>query len=313
MQLYPNYFSISSQILVDRAKKIGFKTKIICPEKNFFSISRNNKTWFFKNLKSERTSAIALEIASDKNLTKRFLEEIGIDVVSGILWNRGDMSPKINFPVVLKPIAESHGTDVFTDIKNEKDLKNIAEKLFQKYDQILLEEFISGVDLRILCIAGTAKSAILRYPPFIVGDGNNSIENLIEIENRDLKRGDGHLKTFSKIVVDEGVIDFLASQNKSLQTILRKNEKQYLSSRANTSIGGTFQQIFKHLSSKNKEFAEKIAQKLNPNGFCAIDVLCDNPEKHWDEQVWKVLECEVAPGLRSHPAEILDEWLGSFK
>jgi len=313
MQLYPDYFSLSSQILVDRANKLGFSTKILCPEKNFFTISRNGKTWFFKNLKSEKTSSIALEIVNNKVLTKAFLEEIGVGVISGFLWNRGDEPKKINFPAVLKPTSESHGTGVFTDIKDQNEFTEIANKLFQKYDQILAEEFISGVDLRILCIAGIAKSAILRFPPFIIGDGQNSIEKLIDIENKNPDRGDGYLKKLSKITIDDDNLNFLKSINKNLQTVPQKNEKTFLSNKANIGIGGTFEQVFNELTEKNKKFAERIAAKLNPNGICAIDLLCESPKIDWDNQTWKALECEVAPGLGYTPPEILDDWLESFK
>lgn len=314
MQLYPNYFSISSQIIVNRAKELGFEATILNAEKNFFSLSRNNKTWYFKNLKSCKTSAIAFEISNDKDLTKIFLKDIGVSVVEGIVLDTvAELTAWNTFPAVIKPLSQSHGTDVFTNISSANELQEIGIKLLEKYDVVLIEEYIEGIDLRILCVAGVAKSAIIRIPPFVVGDAVSTIQQLVDRENQNSNRGDEYSKELSKILVDESAVRHLRSQGLSLDSVVNKGEKVFISTKGNTGIGGTYRQVFSELTEENKLFAEKVAKKLNPDGIVAVDVLCEAPDKDWDAQVWKVLECEIAPGLRSHDPSILDDWLESYQ
>ncbi len=45
-----NYFSISSQLLIEEAQKFSLKTEILVPEKNLFIISHQNKSVMFKSV-----------------------------------------------------------------------------------------------------------------------------------------------------------------------------------------------------------------------------------------------------------------------
>ena len=74
---------------------------------------------------TSRTSAIGVDIASDKSLTNALLSSAGLPVPkSRVVSTEGgavDAAKEIGYPVVVKPLDGNHGRGVGLDLKDEDD------------------------------------------------------------------------------------------------------------------------------------------------------------------------------------------------
>jgi cyanophycin synthetase len=75
---------------------------------------------------SDFTSAIAVEIAQDKDDTRRVLESVGLPVPSGstapnLCWRRSEIAAEIGYPVLLKPLDASHGRGISGTARHDAD------------------------------------------------------------------------------------------------------------------------------------------------------------------------------------------------
>src|SRR4030042_3626331 len=133
------------------------------------------------------------EISANKWLTKNFLKKAGMTVPKGYIASSFSKAlqliSKINFPVVIKPLRESLSNGVTVNIQNLERLKD-AIRDAQKYGKkFLIEEFLIGQNYRVTVVDGKIIGACLRKPPQVVGDGKYTVKELIDIKNKDPRRG----------------------------------------------------------------------------------------------------------------------------
>ena len=72
-----------------------------------------------------------------------------------------------------------------------------AAKEFSR--SVIVERFITGFDFRCLVINYKFICAALRTPASVVGDGEHTIQWLVEETNKDPRRGYGHEKVLTQI------------------------------------------------------------------------------------------------------------------
>ena len=68
---------------------------------------------------------------------------------------------------------------------------------------MLVEQFLTGKDYRILVINDQVVAVAERVPAHVVGDGKHTIAELVELANRDPRRGIGHEKVLTRITINE--------------------------------------------------------------------------------------------------------------
>ncbi|RAU83020.1 cyanophycin synthetase [Pontibacter arcticus] len=249
------------------------------------------------------TACFAVEIAGDKNATKEMLEEAGIPVPRGAtvysLEELRKATEKLGFPLVTKPLDGNHGKGATINIQNLKDAqKGFAEA--RKYSSaVMVEQFIEGFDFRLLVINGKFVAAAKRTPAMVTGDGTSTIQQLIERENKDPRRGVGHEKVLTQIKIDKHTQSILKSRNLTSKSILAPGEILYLKSTANISTGGTATDVTDLVDPYNILMAERIAGLIGLD-ICGIDVMTTDIAIPLNEARGAVLEVNAAPGFRMH-------------
>ena len=134
-----------------------------------------------------KTSNIAVDIACNKEQTKKMLDASSIPVAKGdIVVDEEDLEAtikSIGYPIVLKPLDGNHGKGASINVTNWEDAVAGLEYA-QKYSRrIIVEKFITGYDFRILVIDNKVIAAAQRVPAHVVGNGKDSIQALIEETN----------------------------------------------------------------------------------------------------------------------------------
>lgn len=252
-----------------------------------------------------KTSNIAVDIACNKEETKRMLDAAAIPVAKGdICIDEEDLErtiQKIGYPIVIKPLDGNHGKGASINVNSwEHAVEGLA--FAKKYSRkVIVEKFITGFDFRILVIDNKVVAAAQRVPAHVKGDGKNTIAKLIEIENKDPRRGYGHENVLTEIEVDRDTEDLLQKKNYTLETVPVKEEIVYLKSTANLSTGGTSIDITDMLHPENIFLAERIARVIGLD-VCGIDIMAKNLTQPLKETGGVILEVNAAPGFRMHLA-----------
>src|SRR5699024_4751825 len=129
---------------------------------------------------------------------------------------------------VLKPkdLRQSLGAFRDVDIDNlgtiwKQNLK-IQKQYKVKEPLIIIQKQIEGLELRITVIEGTADTATLRAPGYIVGDGTSTIKSLIENKNEQRKKNNFHNKNPFKF--NDALNTGLSERNLNLNSVLNKDE-----------------------------------------------------------------------------------------
>ena len=252
-----------------------------------------------------KTSSIAVDIACNKEQTKKMLDAASIPVANGgICVDEEDLEAvvkKIGYPIVLKPLDGNHGKGASINVKTWEDaVEGLAYA--KKYShRVIVEKFITGYDFRVLIIDNKLVAAAKREPAHVKGDGKQTIQQLIEETNRDPRRGYGHENVLTEIDVDRDTTDLLEKLGYTLETVPRKDEVVYLKSTANLSTGGTSVDITDMMHPENIFLCERISRVIGLD-ICGVDIMAENLTQPLKETGGCILEVNAAPGFRMHLA-----------
>ncbi len=249
------------------------------------------------------TSNIAVDIAGDKEETKLLLGAAEIPVPRGTVVRTeegvDEAIAKFGYPLVIKPIDGNHGKGNTTNIINrEQALKAFeAAKVYSR--SVIVERFITGFDFRILVINHKFICAALRTPASVVGDGEHTIQWLLDETNKDPRRGYGHEKVLTQITVDGSTMKMLEEKNYTLETIPPKDELVLLKTTANLSTGGTSTDVTDEVHPANVFMCERISKIIGLD-ICGIDIMATDLRTPVIENGGAILEVNAAPGFRMH-------------
>jgi cyanophycin synthetase len=192
---------------------------------------------------TDKTNHIAVNMASDKEETKRMLKAASIPVADGGICKTEeglqDIIDSIGYPIVVKPLDGNHGKGASINVNNYEDAVAGFEFAKKYSSRVIVEKFITGYDFRVLVIDNKVVAAAQRVPANVVGNGTNTIQELIDSENEDPRRGYGHENVLTEITVDRDTTDLLKKKGYTLETVPPDGEVVYLKSTANLSTGGT--------------------------------------------------------------------------
>lgn len=251
----------------------------------------------------DNTSALGVEIAADKERTKEILASNGIPVPQGKavteLTEAIELAETLGYPVVLKPLAGNHGRGVTVNIRNQEALVKAFEKVSQQSTYVIVEQYLQGYDFRLMVINHQFQAASLRQPAYVVGDGQATVEELIEQMNTNPLRGEGHEKVLTKIKVDQESRRVLDLQGIDLETVLETDQLAYVKATANISSGGTAVDVTDSVHPSIQVMAERVSRIIGLN-VMGIDLIADTLEEALDPQRSGILEVNAGPGFRMH-------------
>ncbi|AZB28923.1 cyanophycin synthetase [Chryseobacterium balustinum] len=251
------------------------------------------------------TSSIAVDIACNKELTKRMLHDAAIPVPMGdLIVDEEELQSvikKIGYPIVIKPLDGNHGKGSSINVNDWVSSVTGLEHAQQYSRKVIVEKYITGYDFRVLVINNKMVAAARRVPAHVVGDGESNLEKLIEKENKDPRRGYGHENVLTEITVDKDTLELLEKLQYTLETIPQKGEVVYLKSTANLSTGGTSIDVTDMVHPENITMAERISKIIGLD-VCGIDIMAENLTQPLKESGGAIIEVNAAPGFRMHLA-----------
>jgi cyanophycin synthetase len=254
---------------------------------------------------TSRTSNISVELASDKEETNGILRDLGLPVPMQKLVRRVEdavrAAERIGFPVVLKPLAGNHGRGVSINLKTPEEVEVAFDKAREHGRNVIVEGFLEGYDHRLLVVNGRLVAAAKRMPGHVVGDGKNTIEQLVDIVNEDPRRGVGHEKVLTRLEFDHQAERLLLKLGYDRNTVPEKGEVVYLRSTANLSTGGTAIDVTDVIHPDNREMAERTIKAIGLD-IGGVDFLTKDITKSYREAGGGICEVNAGPGFRMHVA-----------
>ena len=251
----------------------------------------------------DSTGAIAEAIAQDKELTKKLLHAAGVPVPMGrVVANPDDAwatALEIGLPVVIKPKDGNQGKGVTVNVTTRAQLDAGFAAAAEFRDDVLVERYLPGNDFRLLVIGNKLIAAARRDPPIVVGDGAQTVRQLVDQVNLDPRRGNGHSTPLTKIRFDDIALESLARQGYQADSVPPKGKRVILRNNANLSTGGAATDVTDDV---HPEVAARAIAAAHMVGLdiCGVDLVCDSVLKPIEEQNGGIVEVNAAPGLRMH-------------
>ncbi|MCL4393136.1 hypothetical protein M1145_03265 [Patescibacteria group bacterium] len=197
----------------------------------------------------------------------------------------------LTYPIYVKPVNGSKGTDIYKVQNNEELDEIIAIYNEKRVRVVIIEENIAMPDYRIVILDGKLISAYKRIPLKVKGNGKNSIEKLIidlqkqyQLEGRDTLLNPN----------DTRIIQYLRDIGLNLDYIPSLAEIVTLLPISNLSAGGTSADITDKIHPKWVKLAKYIAKNFNLR-LCGIDIACNDITS--TNSRYSVLEVNSSPGL----------------
>ena len=254
---------------------------------------------------TSETRQIATEIASDKRLTHQILEQLGLPVPrQSIVYDAEEAVEEaelLGFPVVVKPLDGNHGKAVAIGLKTADEVRGACEQAQGICPRVIVEACQSGQDYRILVIDGRVVAVARRVPGHVVGDGRHTVAELIETVNGDPRRGIGHEKVLTRLVVDEQARRLLDQAGLTLDSVLPEGQVCYLRSTGNLSTGGTAIDMTDVIHEDNRLMAERAVKAIGLD-VGGVDFVSPDITRSYKEIGGSIVEVNAAPGFRMHIA-----------
>ncbi|AOH54038.1 cyanophycin synthetase [Peribacillus muralis] len=299
---YKNKLGPSTEAIFMAAQKKNIPVERI-GEDSLLRLGTGSRQKYVQATISSQTSSIAVENACDKSLTKSILKGCGLPVPEGAIAHSieeiFDAADRLGFPLVIKPYNGRQGQGVITHIKNKDELFNVINCLEAYVEKFIVERHIEGHDYRLLIVNGELLATSLRLPPYVIGNGKETIRRLIEKENRNSLRGNGHEKPMSKIPLTHTVTCYLEKTNRTLGSIPKQGELVQVAGNANLSTGGKAIDVTEQVHPTIKKMAVAAAKAIGLD-IAGIDFICEDISMPLDHSRTAIIEVNAAPGIRMH-------------
>jgi cyanophycin synthetase len=252
-----------------------------------------------------RTSYIAVELAQDKEETNKILAAIGLPVPQQRLVRSAERAVaaahRLGFPVVTKPYNGNHGRGISIRLMDDEAVRKGFELARAESSSVIVETYLEGDDHRLLVVNGELVAATRRTPGHVVGDGVSSVRQLVEEVNKDPRRGVGHEKVMTRILLDEQAGMMLARLNMTPDSVPAEGQVVMLRSTANLSTGGTATDVTDVIHPDNRDMAVRavVAIGLDVGG---VDFLIKDITQSYKSIGGGICEVNAAPGFRMHVA-----------
>ncbi|MFC3457671.1 cyanophycin synthetase [Massilia haematophila] len=293
----------STGAVVSAAERRGIPSLRITDEANLFQLGWGSRQKRLQATITGATNSIAVGIASDKQLTKTLLEQAGCPVPAGATVTRLDeaqrVARRLSGPATIKPLDANQGKGVTTVCATPEEVERAFAHARKYSRHVIVEEYLAGRDYRVLVTGDRIAAASWRRPPGVTGDGHSTVRELVEIENRNPARGEGHTNILTKIPMDDLAAAILAKQGYDFDSVLPSGVSVDLRGNANLSTGGTAEDVTDLLPEETRDICIRAARTIGLD-VAGIDIICQDIAQPLREQNGGIIEVNAAPGIRMH-------------
>ena len=292
----------STACIVDAA--VERKTPFIrLTEGNLVQLGYGSKQRRIWTAETDRTSAIAESISSDKDLTKRLLTQCGIPVPEGQIVETADQAwaaaQDIGMPVVVKPLDGNRGWGVSLDVNTEDGVRKAWVAADKEGSGVLVERYVRGDEHRVLVVGDRVVAATRGETACVVGDGISTVEQLIDTQiNIDPRRGDaeGYPLDVIRLNSARGEMSLLEIQRQGLEphSVPAKDRVVVVQRNGNLNNDVT------DLVHPDVAAVATLAARVVGLDIAGIDIVTQDISRSLEETQGAIIEVNAGPGLLMH-------------
>jgi len=284
-----------ARIIVDEARRRGISVDIVDAEAGIFKLRHVGHEMLCRESLTELTGGVAMTWCQDKVLTLRRLNSVGLRVPRQRV--AGDKEADAAFlrehgSVVVKPAMGEQGRGISVDVRTDAELADAIQRARKEGGHVVIEEFCTGQDLRIVVIGYKVVAAAIRRPAEVTGDGESTLAQLIERQSARRAAATGGE---SRIPTDAETVRCLAEQGLTMDSVPQDGQRIQVRKTANLHTGGTIHDVTDTLHPALREAAESAARALRIP-VVGLDFLVPAP----DQDQYVIIEANERPGLANH-------------
>jgi D-alanine-D-alanine ligase-like ATP-grasp enzyme len=207
----PSLWSRTNQLIVAAAERLGIEaTELASEHTDFFlrlcwrEAPGGARAVIVSKTRSPFLTEVAQTLANNKFVARELLGARGLPVVHGELFDeRSDLRTNAAAAarardllarwgrVVVKPNWGNRGIGIVSDVRGFDELLAAVEfaREHDRDEEVLIEPFIAGTNLRVAVIGGQVVAVAEVARPCLEGDGQATITELVERLNDDARRG----------------------------------------------------------------------------------------------------------------------------
>lgn len=260
--------------------------------------ARQRRIW---TAETERTSAIAEGIASDKDLTKSLLKACGVPIPDGQIVNSPEeaweAAQDIGLPVVVKPSDGNHGRGVTLDLRKQADIEAAYHVAYPEGSDVMVERFIPGDEHRLLVVGGKVVAAARGEVVSITGNGRNTVRELIDSQlNSDPRRGyeEEYPLEIIDVATDAKVQLELKRQDLDADAVPAAGRTVVIQRNGNVAVDCT-DDVHPEVA-----YIAQLAAKVVGLDIAGIDLVAQDISKPLQGQGGAIVEVNAGPGLLMH-------------
>ncbi|MEX1551253.1 bifunctional glutamate--cysteine ligase GshA/glutathione synthetase GshB [Enterococcus sp. C50] len=300
---------LSTQIFLFDAIQKGIQVKVIDEADQFLRLQFENHVEYVKNANmTSKDSYIVPLIMENKTVTKKILAEAGFRVPSGAEFTsmaeaKRAYSRFAKEAFVIKPKSTNYGLGItiFKEGASEEDYHKGLEIAFREDTSVLVEEFLPGTEYRFFVIDGQVQAILLRIPANVIGNGEQTVTELVAQKNQDPLRGTNHRAPLELIQLGDLEQLMLKEQGLTIDSIPAKDQIVYLRENSNISTGGDSIDVTAEFSDAYKEIAVAAVTALGAK-VSGIDLIIPDKEidPSTDEKAYGIIEANFNPAMHMH-------------
>jgi len=298
---------------IEEARKSGLKIKALYspfgPNGNFLVEKNDGHKFRFEVLPDVGfLSKYGPGLVDDKKAGKKLLQKAGLPApASKFFWFFRQRAAykyglKLGWPLVVKPRSGSVARHCYTNITTPEQLKIALKKVVQFSPCLLVERYLAGCSVyRATVVDFTNVFCCQQIPANVVGDGQQTIRQLIDQKNNLPNRGQVQQNNFTLFQIKEDVVtqELLNKKGYDFSSIPLAGEKVFLQKNPFLRLGGDIAEVTAKMHPENKELFERVARLFDLR-LVGIDFLASDINMSWPKQTCAILEVNVAPCIEMH-------------
>lgn len=284
-----------ARIIADEAIRRGIRVTVLDAESGYLEFEHGGRTVVSRESLTQYTSAVAMSRCEDKRVSRKVVERVGVRVPRGTTAVFGPEDTEFMGQVgalVVKPVRGEQGRGITIGVTTPEELHAALQLAGGPAEEILLEEYCPGEDLRILVVDGRVVAAAIRRPASIFGTGKHTVAQLVEAQSR---RRSAQTGGEARIPLDEVTENIIREEGYRLDEVLPEGIRVQVRKTANLHTGGTIHDVTERLHPALASAAVDCARELGIP-VTGIDFLV--PDVSGSEYVF--IEANERPGLANH-------------
>ena len=300
---------LSTQILLFDAIQKGLKINMLDRYDQFISLTyKNHREYVKKGNMTAKDSYIGPLIMENKVVTKKILAENGFAVPHSGEYHSAEAALR-DYPIfagkgiVVKPKSTNYGLgiSIFKDGASFEGYEKAIHMAFEEDEDVLVEDYLSGTEYRFFVIGNETKAVLLRVPANVVGDGSQTIRQLVEEKNKDSLRGKNHRTPLALIGTGELEKLTIQGQGYTFDSIPPAGVTVRLRDNSNISTGGDSIDVTDQMDDSYKKLAVQMAAALGV-AVCGVDIIIPDHSvpATQAEPNYGVIEANFNPAMLIH-------------